>query len=531
MDDIKSENSLLMHYLYAVADIGHGPEVLKLHVEEMYNPGNQDSGMRAYSLQNIEKAFVAHGGVQGKSPSSRSNATNAICTVADLFAAVKRMDPDFQPNPVSGIVNKDGTPRVMYHGSPAQFTIFDKKKARSSGQYGRGFYFTNSESHAGTYGNLYSVYLNIRNPLEYGRSTVTRSQVRSFLEAVAENEDYSIENYGTYDVDTVLQTIMGKNKSMDAFRLIQDVNATAIGDMVEASELFNQINGTKFDGIVAPTETVAFYPEQIKSATDNIGTFGGKNPDIRYKVPVGEKYWYPNMTKAEIAEVKSIAQNEANKTDNYLGIDSKWLYNNQKGHKYFAMYSTAREEITLLYACKDNRADFEYDLLKDIIEEDGLNESVDTGSATIDKILSRVTNASSRQTTNRSGTVGAASNAGNVAVHSGYQGKRPSKAFLNCLRNISEVQSRYGVDDNPPKEDYRHKLPVGGSVTAEQVQAAKEKVAGYRDALGESKADTRIMEQEFMRIVRVFERDARRSGQKDVQIADLKVETNMKRSA
>ena len=58
------------------------------------------------------------------------------------------------------------------------------------------------------------------------------------------------------------------------------------------------------------------------------------------------------------------------------------------------------------------------------------------------------------------------------------------------------------------------------------MQAAKEKVAGYRDALRESRADTRIMEQEFLRIVRVYERDARRSGQKDVQIADLKKALN-----
>lgn len=192
------------------------------------------------------------------------------------------------PNKASKIVNSDGTPMIMYHGSPAQFTIFDKKKAKSSGQYGRGFYFTNSQSHAGTYGQQYSVYLNIRNPLQQGTSDVSRAQVRSFLEAVAENEDYSIENYGNYDVDSVLQNIMGKAATIDAFQVIQDVSLTAIGDMVEAAELFNKVNGTKYDGIVAATETVAFEPNQIKSATDNIGAFDGNNPDIRYKLPVAD---------------------------------------------------------------------------------------------------------------------------------------------------------------------------------------------------------------------------------------------------
>ena len=198
----------------------------------------------------------------------------------------KRWFGDWQNHPenASKIVNEDGTPKVMYHGSPNQFTVFDRKKAKSSGMYGKGFYFTNSDTHAEQYGNLYQVYLNIRNPLQSGEVTVTRAQVRSYLEAVAENEDYSIENYGTYDVDKVLDIVMGKNASADAFQVIQDISSTAIGDLVEATELFNDINGTKFDGIVVPTETVAFYPEQIKSATDNIGTFDGSNPDIRYSM-------------------------------------------------------------------------------------------------------------------------------------------------------------------------------------------------------------------------------------------------------
>ena len=242
----KSPNSLLMHSLYAVSDIGNGPEVLKLYVEEMNNPGRVETAKRAYQLRNIEKAFNASVRVQGKSLSSLTNASNAIRTVADLFAAVKRMDADFQPNSASKVVNADKTPKVMYHGSPAQFTIFDKKKARSSGAYGSGFYFTDSQSHASTYGQQYSVYLNIRNPLQYGGGTVSREQVRKFLEAVAENEDYSIENYGTYDVDSIVQNIIGRESKTDAFKVIQDVGATAVGDMVKAVELFKKVYGTKF---------------------------------------------------------------------------------------------------------------------------------------------------------------------------------------------------------------------------------------------------------------------------------------------
>lgn len=279
----KSSNSLLMHSLYAVADIGNGPEVLKLYVEEMNDPNKADTGKRAYQLQNIEiSSPTGANDTESSGKALASFETADVRTVADLFVAVKNYDSNFLPNSPSKIVNADGTPKVMYHGSPAQFTIFDKKKAKSSGLYGKGFYFTDSDSQAGVYGNRYAVYLNIRNPLESGSATVDRKQVRKFLETVAENEDYSIENYGTYDVDVILERIMDGKSSIDAFRMLQDINATAIGDLVEATELFNSVNGTEFDGIVVPTEVIAFRPEQIKSATDNIGTFDSSNPDIRY---------------------------------------------------------------------------------------------------------------------------------------------------------------------------------------------------------------------------------------------------------
>ena len=201
----------------------------------------------------------------------------------------------------SKIVDADGNLKVMYHGSNAQFTVFDKSKAKGSGLYGRGFYFTDSASHAGTYGSRYEVYLDIRNPLQTGAATVTRSQVRSYLEAIAENEDYSIENYGTYDIDAVLDIVMGKGKSADAFKTIQDINATAVGDMVEAAELFNLVNGTSFDGIVVPTETIAFRPEQIKRVDNAKPT---ADPDIRYSLAATVKY--DGMNEADKASAQKV---------------------------------------------------------------------------------------------------------------------------------------------------------------------------------------------------------------------------------
>lgn len=289
------------HKLYALGKNASGEiSLYRITVEEFFQSKKEPTNKKFHNLKYIEKiADITGGRTSGKNRSGGSTNGNSaiIYSIADLVGFVNKYDNEFCSAPTvhQSMLNSDGAPKVMYHGSLAQFTIFDRSKAKSSGLYGRGFYFTDSSSNADLYGEKYSVYLNIRNPLQPGGSTVTREQVRNFIEAIAENEDYSIENYGTYDTDTILGIVMGQNSQADAFQVIQDLNATAIGDMVEGVELFNQVNGTSFDGIVVPTETVAFYPEQIKSATDNIGTFDGGDPDINHS-------YSPNTAAEQVGE-------------------------------------------------------------------------------------------------------------------------------------------------------------------------------------------------------------------------------------
>ena len=177
--------------------------------------------------------------------------------------------------------NEDGTPKVMYRGGGEDIRVFDRKKSKASNLYGRGFYFTSDENQAAVYGEVRPYYLSVKHPLSAKSKSknITGTQLRKFLEAVAEDEDYGLENYGYgATVDSVIESLKGK----DDFSTLQDINATAIGDFVAAIELFNKVNGTQYDGIITPTETVVFRSEQIKSATDNIGLFDPQNPNIRY---------------------------------------------------------------------------------------------------------------------------------------------------------------------------------------------------------------------------------------------------------
>ena len=106
-------------------------------------------------------------------------------------------------------VDGDGRLKVYYHGTQSfGFTVFDIKKAKSSGTYGKGFYFSESDSHAGQYGDRYKVYLNITNPMQPGTNNITREQLTAFVEEIAENEDYGVENYG-YGATVERCTIFG----------------------------------------------------------------------------------------------------------------------------------------------------------------------------------------------------------------------------------------------------------------------------------------------------------------------------------
>ncbi len=53
----KSNNSVMMHSLYAIADMGSGRELLKLYVEELNDVNSNGTIKRAYQLQNIKKVL------------------------------------------------------------------------------------------------------------------------------------------------------------------------------------------------------------------------------------------------------------------------------------------------------------------------------------------------------------------------------------------------------------------------------------------------------------------------------------------
>lgn len=319
---IKSENSLLMHSMYAVADTGNGLEVLKLYVEEMNDPNTDSSRKRSYQLQNMEKAFAASVRVQGGAPSSITNTANAIRTVADLFAAVKRMDGNFDPKPASKVVNADGKPMVVYHQTGNEFTVFDPMHAgagSSDQQTPFGIFLKTSDKDIGVKGKKQmALYANIRNPLRaLNRSDLTQQLKQLSADYATLCEDYdqmNAEFKGKQEAaGKALEDYMAQwrreNPKASRRDIYEDETFNKLSDaedkIIDLWEQKDQELSTKaktvitkalrdagYDGVFLSNDTgswgrktdaiIALDPEQVKSATDNVGTFDRSNPDIRY---------------------------------------------------------------------------------------------------------------------------------------------------------------------------------------------------------------------------------------------------------
>ena len=285
----KSNQSAMMHSLYAIADMGNGRELLKLYVEEI-NDVNQDGTIkRAYQLQNIQKAAPASVRVQGTPLSSLTNTGTAyINNISQLFAAVKRLDKNFQPRESSKVVNDDGTPRRMYYTTYHSFGGYKKwgwiRPENKRNQREDMKVFTSAKNEADEKQGIYKggIYLDIKNPVDPSVPADING-LKKFIEAVAEDKDYHLNMFGTSDAGEILKRIDTQN----LLTALQKINEEAIGDLAEAVELYNKVNNTDFDGIIKPTFmnniiASALYTSQIKSATENIGTYDRSNPDISY---------------------------------------------------------------------------------------------------------------------------------------------------------------------------------------------------------------------------------------------------------
>ena len=165
-----------------------------------------------------------------------------------------------KPENVSKVVDENGEPVAVYHGTP-KFDRFSIFKKGSGGYLGPAIYFTNLKTYAQKYenkwgegGNLYDVFLSLRNPL--------------IVKSVNPAKE-------------ILKTIYGKDSVYDRRSQKQSYDTKIL-----SSADIKKLQSKGYDGVIweygGSKEYAVYDSSKIKSAEDNIGTYS-ENPDIRWR--------------------------------------------------------------------------------------------------------------------------------------------------------------------------------------------------------------------------------------------------------
>lgn len=216
------------------------------------------------------------------------------------------------PENASKVIDENGEPLVVYHGSSAK-NISEFRTSGRGNVENRGVYFTPQKEFAEKYGrNIYEVFLSIKNPLSIDYqglpwtnigidkvSSVTRLSVQELEETIKPMTDWSLADYITNLIKT--PTISNDKKHYAVDQLMQIVAKHGYDGLMALNtkdsgksawqSLFPQI----------ANQYVVPKSNQIKSATDNIGTFSTENNDIRYRLVEGIEDTYDELpTKQEM---------------------------------------------------------------------------------------------------------------------------------------------------------------------------------------------------------------------------------------
>ncbi len=225
-----------------------------------------------------------------------------------------------KPKTASKVVDGNGEPLVVYHQTGNDFTVFDTKHT-GAGEFDSemptGIFMKPTNSNIGLSGNKQmALYANIRNPLTVNnRAELVRfyeQNIDGYKEAredinnidseyeqkyenaeASEDEEYSKlwndRKQGTITEEEYQKAI--ESNKLD--ELEEEWRNKANEASKKAKSLIDDyFRNSNYDGVIVNNDAgsfgrstktyIAFENTQVKSATDNIGTFDGRNSDIKY---------------------------------------------------------------------------------------------------------------------------------------------------------------------------------------------------------------------------------------------------------
>ena len=264
-------------------------------------------------------------------------------------------DWQHDPEKASKVVDADGRPLVVEHGTHASFTEFDISRlgqnSGDAGLYGAGFYFGTKAPGWLEAPVTMKVYLDMKHPFEidagiqrniydYLKEHFDQPALRKLVLTENGKEltlgDYidhikAVDNLVSGNMPYVEEQ-MSKDAELQYYKpdarldvwrehelsrrtgfIIPGSLPYVIGEMIGSENFTIGLKEDGYDGVIAThhyddghdyKDYVVFEPGQVKSATDNVGLFSKKSNDIRYHLS-GEEVYTTGMKEGTQPSVSS----------------------------------------------------------------------------------------------------------------------------------------------------------------------------------------------------------------------------------
>ena len=161
----------------------------------------------------------------------------------------------------SKIRDKNGNLKTVYHGTDAEFDVFNPNNT-SSNKWGAGNYLAFDENAGKNYGkNVKEMYANITSPISDKQKTISFDQYDALHRRINDGEPAYREDYDMYDNDMDLLWDITDNGQWKKYA--QDIKDT-----------------TGKDGVIMDDMAITFSPNQTKYINNLNPT---DSPDMRYK--------------------------------------------------------------------------------------------------------------------------------------------------------------------------------------------------------------------------------------------------------
>ena len=315
-------------------------------------------------------------------------------------------DWENDPENASKVVDENGEPMVMYHGTiSSDFYVFDNKYVRKNNELGRGFYFTDAAT-AKEYTDP-KLPDNDRKVANRVRETFKKKvDLYQKIKGGSLGADVRTRLYRD-TIDEVTRLYRTEAHVIPAFLNIRKPLLNEIIRLDESAydAIMARLEADRYDGIIdrlfkerhpqfGSTQIVVFNPNQIKSATDNNGEFNPESNDIRFRTYYGGNSGYVgySMSKRAFNAREDGAYPKTDFKKNYnlsqplldmlvnAGVvsDDEWHHTSMYGNKTtfyrwndfaYKAFSENRDAVESVY--KDNTLGNEEKtaLIKDIIDK------------------------------------------------------------------------------------------------------------------------------------------------------------------